>query len=375
MESDDGSGAGAPLRRLTLRERHQSLGARFAPFAGWEMPLQYEGIVSEHQAVRERAGVFDVSHLARAWVEGPRAAELLRSVTTFDVTALPVGTAHYSLYCNETGGIDDDVFIYRLPGERWLVIHNAANAAEDFERLRAVAGDGASDVTSETVMLAVQGPAAVELLGGVLGEGFAALKPRDCAELDWRGTPLLVARTGYTGEDGGECVVGAEQAAALWDAFLAAEATPAGLGARDTLRLEAALPLHGADIDATTHPYEAGLGFAVSLDDGAPFTGRDALIAAKDRPRTRRLAHVVAQERGVLRAGFEIRERGGEAPVSRLTSGAFSPSLRLGIGMAYLPVRLAKPGVELDVDVRGRALPVEVVRRPFYRKPKESQEA
>ena len=365
-------GGGGVLKQLTLHERHTALGARFAPFAGWEMPLQYEGIVAEHQAVRERAGVFDVSHLARAWVRGPQAAALLRSVTTFDVTTLPVGKAHYSLYCNESGGIEDDIFIYHLPGERWLVIHNAANADSDFERLRAVAGNAASEVTPETVMLAVQGPDAVELLGNVLGEGFTALEPRDCAELDWQGTPVLVARTGYTGEDGGECIVSAGHAAALWDAFIAGGATPAGLGARDTLRLEAALPLHGNDIDATTHPYEAGLGFAVTLDDGAPFTGREVLAEAKAQPRMRRLAHLAARERGVLRAGFEVREADGGEAVGRLTSGAFSPSLRLGIGMAYLPVRLAKPGVMLEVDVRGRALPVEVVRRPFYRKPKDS---
>ncbi len=372
MAGPDGSGSGGALTPLALRERHEALGARFAPFAGWEMPLQYEGIVAEHHAVRGRAGVFDVSHLARAWVEGPEAAGLLRSVTTFDVTSLPVGKAHYSLYCTGEGGIADDIFIYHLPGDRWLVIHNAANADADFERLRAVAGGAASEVTPETVMLAVQGPEAVALLTGVLGAGFAGLEQRDCAELDWRGTPVLVARTGYTGEDGGECIVGADHAAALWDAFIEGGATPAGLGARDTLRLEAALPLHGNDIDASTQPYEAGLGFAVTLDDGAPFTGREALAEAKAQPRTRRLAHVVAKERGVLRTHYAVREPGVEEPVSHLTSGAFSPSLRLGIGMAYLPVRLAKPGVALEVDVRGRALPVEVVRRPFYRKPKDS---
>ena len=365
----DGGGSG--LKRLVLRDRHQTLGARFAPFAGWEMPLQYGGIVGEHEAVRERVGLFDVSHLARAWVQGPEAASLLRSVTTFDVTTLPVGKSHYSLYCNETGGIEDDVFIYHLPGERWLVIHNAANADTDFERLQAVAGDAASEVTPETVMLAVQGPDAVALLSNVLGEGFASLEARDCAELDWNGTPVLVARTGYTGEDGGECIVAADRAADLWDALTAGGASPAGLGARDTLRLEAALPLHGNDIDETTHPFEAGLGFAVSLDDEAPFTGREALAGLKAEPRTRRLAHVVAQERGVLRSGYAVREPGASEPVTRLTSGAFSPSLRIGIGMAYLPVQLASPGVTLEVDVRGRALPVEVVRRPFYRKPRQ----
>ena len=371
MAGSGASGGGAGLRQLILRERHEAFGARFAPFAGWDMPLQYQGIVAEHEAVRERVGVFDVSHLARAWVQGPQAAGLLRSVTTFDVTTVPVGKAHYSLYCNEAGGIEDDVFIYHLPGERWLVIHNAANAEKDFERLQG-ADKNAIETTDETVMLAVQGPGAVALLGNVLGENFAALEPRDCVELDWHGTSVTCARTGYTGEDGGECIVGADHAAALWDALVEGGATPAGLGARDTLRLEAALPLHGNDIDETTHPFEAGLGFAVSLDDGAPFTGREALVEAKAQPRTRRLAHLAARDRGVPRAGYEVREPDGGEPIARLTSGSFSPSLRHGIGMTYLPVELAKPGVMLEVDVRGRALPVEVVRRPFYRKARQS---
>ena len=360
------------LTSLTLRERHAALGARFAPFAGWEMPLQYQGIVAEHLAVRERVGVFDVSHLARAWVEGPRAVEQLRSVTTFDVLSLPEGKAHYSLYCNDEGGIEDDIFIYHLPEDRWLVIHNAAHAEADFERLRMVAGDAASEVTHETAMLAVQGPDAMALLARVFGPAIAALEPRDCVELDWWGASVLFARTGYTGEDGGECIVEAGSAGELWDALVSGGATPCGLGARDTLRLEAALPLHGNDIDRTTHPYEAGLGFAVSLDDGAAFIGRDALVEAKARPRTRRLAHLAARGRGVIRAGYDVREPGDGEVVAQLTSGGHSPSLRLGIGMAYLPVELAKRGTMLEVDVRGRALPVEVVRRPFYRTPKDS---
>ena len=366
------------LRQLALRDRHADRDARFAPFAGWEMPLQYEGIVAEHEAVRTRAGVFDVSHLARAWLRGPEAGAHLRSVTTFDVTALEEGVAHYSLYCNAAGGIEDDIFVYHLPDERWLVVHNAANAEPDFARVRAAAGDAASEVTDETVMLAVQGPEAIALLAHVLGDGFAALDLRACAELDWRGASLLVARTGYTGEDGAECIVSADRAADLWDALLEAGAAPCGLGARDTLRLEAALPLHGNDIDATTNPYEAGLGFAISLDDGAPFTGRAALEAARAEPRARRLAHLRARARGVLRAGYAVHRLAGDGAedgslageaVARLTSGAYSPTLRLGIGMAYLPVELATPGTLLAVDVRGRALPVEVVRRPFYRRP------
>lgn len=358
------------MRRLALHERHEALGARFAPFAGWQMPLQYQGIIAEHRAVREGVGVFDVSHLGRAWMEGPRAGGLLRSVTTFDVTSLAVGKAHYSLYCDEIGGIEDDVFVYRLPGERWLIVHNASNAEADFDRLREVAADAASEVTPQTVMLAVQGPAAMSLLSEVVDAGMAELAPRDCAEFSWGGTTVVFARTGYTGEDGGECIVDADHSGEMWETLVAAGATPAGLGARDTLRLEAALPLYGNDIDRTTDPYEAGLGFAVSLDDGAPFTGRASLVQARERCRTRRLAHVAARDRGVLRSGYAVRAPGVEEPVACLTSGTFSPSLRLGIGMAYLPIELANPGVMLEVDVRGRPVPVEVVRRPFYRKPR-----
>ena len=361
------------LRRLALHERHAELGARFAPFAGWEMPLQYEGIVAEHTAVRERVGVFDVSHLARVWLEGPEAGALLRSVTTFDVTSLAEGEAHYSLYATEDGGIDDDVFVYHLPGERWLVVHNAANADADLARVQAAAGSAVRDATSESVMLAVQGPDALALLDSVLGTAVSELEPRACLEAAWRDTEVLFARTGYTGEDGGECIVSAERAQELLDALLEGGATPAGLGARDTLRLEAALPLHGNDIDPTTNPFEAGLGFAVTLDDGAPFTGRDALAALKEQPRTRRLACIRADDRGVFRRGYSVRTAGEDDATPRevgtLTSGAFSPTLRVPIGMAYLPLDVAAPGTPLTVDARGRALPAEVVRRPFYRRP------
>ncbi|MCY4369129.1 MAG: glycine cleavage system aminomethyltransferase GcvT [bacterium] len=372
MTGQGSSGDRGGLRQLTLRERHEALGARFAPFAGWDMPLQYQGTVAEHHAVRQRVGVFDVSHLGRAWVRGSEAARLLRSVTTFDVTSLAVGRAHYSLYCNESGGIDDDVFVYHLPGDRWFVVHNAANAEQDFARLSAAFDGDAFDVTADTAMLAVQGPDAMALLRAVLGDGLAAVEPRGCVELEWHGASVLFARTGYTGEDGGECIVGAEQAGTLWDALTEGGALPAGLGARDTLRLEAALPLHGNDIDAGTNPFEAGLGLAVSLDDGMTFMGRETLARMKERPPSRRLAHLLARGRGVPRAGFPVHEPGGGEPVATLTSGGFSPSLRVGIGMAYLPVQLASTGMMLHIDIRGRELPVEVVRRPFYRKPRHS---
>ncbi|MBM4415980.1 MAG: glycine cleavage system aminomethyltransferase GcvT, partial [Chloroflexi bacterium] len=305
--SDASAPAQAELRTLALRPQHVAAGARFAPFAGWEMPLQYAGIVAEHEAVRERAGVFDVSHLARVWVEGPGAGAALRRVTTYDVTRLAVGAAHYSLYSDERGGIADDVFAYRLGDERWLVVHNAANASADLDRVRAAAGPLVHDATDETVLLAVQGPRAPVLLRGLLGEAYAALPPRGCAELEWRGTRVLVARTGYTGEDGAECNVDRRHAAAFWEACLQGGAEPVGLGARDTLRLEAALPLHGHDLDASTDPYEAGLGFAVTLDDVAAFTGRTALVRLAAAPPARRLVCVQADERGApFRAGYAV---------------------------------------------------------------------
>jgi aminomethyltransferase len=225
----------------------------------------------------------------------------------------------------------------------------------------------ATEATGDTVMLAVQGPHAPALLARVLGAQCEDIEPRGCLELSWRGATVLFARTGYTGEDGGECIVAAEHAAALWDALLAAGAKPVGLGARDTLRLEAALPLHGHDIDPTTEPYSAGLGFAVTLEDEVDFTGRHALATFAVEPPPLRLACIRASERGgVFRTGFAVSDADGNA-VGHLASGAFSPTLRRSIGMAYLPSVLAKPGTPLAVDVRGRAEPAEVVRRPFVR--------
>ncbi len=364
----------ADLRITLLHDRHVALGARMVPFAGWTMPLQYVGILEEHAAVRERVGLFDVSHLARVTVRGRDAADQIRSITTYDVRRLAPGTAHYSLYCNDDGGIADDVFIYRLQQDRWLIVHNAAFAGPDLQRVQRAAGDAAQDVTAETVMLALQGPLALAMLRDTLGPAVDGLKLHACAELAWRGATVLIARTGYTGEDGAECIANGVTGATLWDALHAAGAKPAGLGARDTLRLEAALPLAGHDIDATTHPYEAGLGWTVTLDDARaftdrPFTGHDALVALQAATPVRRLTHLKASQRGVLRAGQAVRTEDGGRTLGALTSGAFSPTLRVGIGMAYLPPDLARPGTRLQVDVRGRALPVEVVRRPFYRRP------
>jgi len=340
------------------------------PFAGWEMPLQYAGILAEHEAVRTGVGVFDVSHLGRCRITGPGAGRYLRAVTTYNVEQMSPGTAHYSLYCNASGGIDDDVFVYRMASERWLVVHNAANALSDFQRVAAVAGAAATDVTAATVMLAVQGPLATGVLATVLGFDVGAMPQHACREIERDGRAVLVARTGYTGEDGAECILDSEEAWRLWDAVIAAGARPVGLGARDTLRLEAALPLHGHDIDASTNPYEAGLGWAVSLGDGVPFEGRDALLRLKAGPPARRLTHLATFERAVPRAGYTVIDPGSGTAVGTLTSGAFGPTVRRGIGMAYLPSGLSALGVRLEVQIRERAIPVEVVPRPFYHRSK-----
>ncbi len=362
------------LRRLTLDALHREAEGRFSPFAGWDMPLQYEGIVAEHTAVRTGAGVFDVSHMGRAIVEGAAAAERIRSTASYDVTRIAPGRGHYALYCTEQGGIADDLFAYHVEAGRWLLVHNAANATLDFERLYAAADGPASrvrEITAETVMLAVQGPRALEHLGGLLGDVISELRPRCCVECDWRGGRVFVARTGYTGEDGVECITDAEHGVALWEGLLTTGVAPCGLGARDTLRLEAALALHGNDIDVTTDPFEAGLGWVVTLDDGAPFEGRAALERLAVAPPTRVLSCVQLEVRGVLRSGQPVLDpaRPGARAVASLTSGAHGPTLGSGIGMAYLPPALAAPDTPLAIEIRGRVLPARVVARPFYRRP------
>ncbi|HXF50119.1 MAG TPA: glycine cleavage system aminomethyltransferase GcvT [Dehalococcoidia bacterium] len=366
------------LRRTALYDLHTALSARMTPFAGWEMPLQYErGIVDETRAVREHAGVFDVSHMGRLFAVGADAARLVRAAVTYDVASLPEGRGHYTLMCNEEGGILDDPYVYRLDAVRLLVVGNAVNAERDRDRLSSLLQTGWDaellDRQAETVMLAVQGPKARELAARVVGPEAVRLERRACHELPYRGVKLFVSRTGYTGEDGVELVTSADAGRHLWTRLVAEGVVPCGLGARDILRLEAALPLWGQDIDETTNPFEAGLGWVVSFGDGAPFMGREALLRLKEAGVRRRLAHLKARERGVMRRGQPVLH-GGRA-VGTVTSGGYSPTLGVSIGMAYLPVELARVGTELAVDVRGRLLPVDVVARPFYRSAAESAEA
>ena len=362
----------ALLRRTALYPQHKALGARFVAFAGWEIPVQYRGILEEHQVVREGAGLFDVSHMGRLEVSGPDAARLLRYVCSYDVTRLAPGQGHYTLLCRDDGGIKDDIYVSRPEEGRFLVVTNAVNAESDREWIGAHKPQEAAvevrDVQAATAMLAFQGPGAAACLAAVapppIVEGLA---PRCCVDgAPVAGRSAFVSRTGYTGEDGFELVVAAEDGATVWAALLEAGAQPCGLGARDTLRLEAALPLYGNEIDAGVNPFEAGLGWVVSFDDGADFVGRGALLRLRERGPERALVCLRAGGAGIPRAGCAILHEG--QAVGRVTSGGYSPSLRCGIALGYVPVALRQEGTALMVDVRGKALPVQVVRRPFYKR-------
>jgi aminomethyltransferase len=360
------------LLRTALYDEHRRLGARMVPFAGYEMPVQYAGIVDEHNAVRQHAGMFDVSHMGRFEIHGPDAGRFLRYISTWDMTRLQPGEGHYSAACREDGGVLDDIYVFRLEPERFLVVVNASNAPKmkAWMKERIEKWDARFiDRHASTAMVAVQGREALPRLREVIGDSFvSSLKPRRCAETEWRGHALFASRTGYTGEDGLELVVDAESGSELWSRLLEAGVQPAGLGARDTLRLEAALLLYGNDMDEETKPWEVGLDWVVNLDDGADFIGRNALVGLKERGVSRELVCLRAEDRGIMRSHCDI-FRDGEG-VGTITSGGYSPTLGVSIGMGFVPPALAAEGTELTVDVRGKPLGVRVVPRPFYKRPK-----
>src|SRR5919198_3686684 len=346
------------LQRTPLHDRHLALGARLVPFAGWEMPVQYEGVISEHRAVRTDCGVFDVSHMGELEVEGPRAADLLQGLLSNDLERIDVGEAQYTLLTNERGGIVDDLIVYKLEPHRYLLIVNASNARTDYEWLkeRELRGSDVRDVSGDYALLAVQGPRSIERLG------LPDAKPFTFAEGALDGVECMVNRTGYTGERGVELLVEAEDAVRLWDAVLERGAKPCGLGARDTLRLEVCYPLHGNDITPETDAISAGLGWVCALEKD--FTGAEELRRIKETGPERKLVAFVMEETAVPRQGMAIAE-GGE-----VTSGSLSPMLDIGIGMGYVDAAAAAPDSELTIDVRGRPRTARVVPRPIY-KPEE----
>jgi len=346
----------AGLRRTPLYEHHVALGARMVPFAGWEMPVQYGGVIPEHIAVREDAGAFDVSHMGQIEVEGPRAAELLDALLSNELGRIGPALAQYTLLTNERGGIVDDLIVYQLDRCRFLLIVNASNADTVFEwiRDRELRGSDVRNVSDEYGLIAVQGPQSLARLGLDDAPAFSFAE----GEID--GIACMVNRTGYTGEKGVELMVMAEEAGDLWERVLARGVTPCGLGARDTLRLEVCYPLHGNDISPETDAISAGLGWVCALE--RDFTGADELRRIKEQGPEQRLAAFVMEERAVPRQGMSIAE-GGE-----VTSGTHSPMLDQGIGMGYVPAGLAKPGEQITIDVRGKPRRAKIVQKPIYKR-------
>ena len=342
------------LLRTPLYDRHAQLGARLVPFAGWEMPVQYQGVIPEHLAVRQDCGVFDVSHMGELEVEGPHARELLQALLSNDLDRIEPGKAQYTLLTNEEGGIVDDLIVYERDPERFLLIVNASNREADFAwiREREISGSTVRDVSDDYALLAVQGPRSFERLGLPDAPAFTFAD----GEVD--GIACTVNRTGYTGELGCELLVEADKGAELWDRVLERGVVPCGLGARDTLRLEVCYPLHGNDIGPDTDAISAGLGWVCALDE--EFTGVEELRRIKAAGPERRLAAFVMEEPGIPRQGMAI-AKGGE-----VTSGSHSPMLERGIGMGYVPAELAQPGSELTIDVRGRPRRARVVKKPIY---------
>ena len=352
----------ATPRRTPLFDRHVAAGARLVDFAGWEMPVQYAGIRAEHAAVRERAGIFDVSHMGEIETSGPAAAALLQELLSNDVEQLAVGGAQYSVLCREDGGVLDDLFTYRLAPERYLTVTNASNHARDlawFERHADGRDVLIEDKLEDFAMLAIQGPLAREY---VQAFSDAPLPERfTVATRELAGHTALVCGTGYTGEDGVEVLCSPEAAGAIWDESVRRGAEPAGLGARDTLRLEVCYHLYGNDLMESRGPIEAGLGWCCKEDTG--FIGADAVRAVRAAGPAERLVPFTLTGTGIARQGNPV-VGGGE-----VTSGTLSPSLGIGIGMAYLPAARAQTGEAFEIDVRGRVRPAVVADRPLYERP------
>ncbi len=358
------------LRRTPLYEEHLAEGAKLVPFAGFEMPVHYSaGITAEHNAVRTAAGLFDVSHMGEFELRGPQALDLIQLVTTNDAATLEVGQAQYSTLPNESGALLDDLLVYRLP-DRYMLVVNASNRDQDLDWIasRAAGFDvELTDRSDEVALLALQGPRAAQILQPLTATRLDDLGYYRFAEGIVAGVGGIISRTGYTGEDGFELYVQADEAVPLWRVLLEAGASvglvPTGLGARDSLRLEMGYALYGNDLDDEHTPLEAGLGWVTKLDKGE-FVGRDALLRQKAGGVHQRLIGFKLLERGFPRHGYEIALQGGM--IGTVTSGTLSPSLGVGIGMGYVPVQHSKPGTRLEVLIRGHAIPAEVVRPPFY---------
>ena len=362
------------LRKTPLNPVHRELGAKMVAFGGWEMPVEYSGLIAEHMAVRGAAGLFDVSHMGELEVEGPGALAFLQRVTSNNVGKLTDGQAQYSALPLPNGAPADDVIVYRRGGERFLLVANAGNVEKDLRWLeeQAPAGCAVRNKSDDYALIALQGPKSPQILQGLTSVDLSALRYYHFAEAEVAAHPVTIARTGYTGEDGFELFVAPDRAADLWrkllDAGKEAGLVPAGLGARDTLRLEAKMCLYGNDMDETTTLVEAGLGWIVSLDEAkGDFVGRGVLEAQKKEGAPRKLVGFEMVDRGIARHGYPVYV--GDEPAGSVTSGSYAPFLQKNIGLCYLPTARAGVGTAFHVDIRGRRVAARVVPTPFYKRP------
>jgi aminomethyltransferase len=350
-----------------------ALGARIIDFGGWDMPVQYKtGIIKEHKAVRSGIGLFDVSHMGEAWLRGPGAEAAVQRIVTNDAGKLTDGKAMYTVMCYPHGGIVDDCIVYRETATAFLIILNASNIAKDLAWLQdnATGEVAVEDASEATALIAVQGPEAVALVDRLSPDDLASVGRFAFVRAEVAGVPCMVARTGYTGEDGFELACEAGRAVPLWDALLEGGGAPIGLGARDTLRLEARLCLYGNDIDETTNPYEAGLGWVVK-PDAADFIGKEALAKVKADGPARKLVGFVINERAIARHGYPIVDRArpdGDQVVGEVTSGTKGISVEGAIGMGYVPTAAAGAGKSITIDCRGKDVPATLVKGPFYKR-------
>lgn len=369
MASHQDSG---PLKSTVLKETHERHGAKMVPFAGWFMPVQYKGLKEEHTCVRENVGLFDVSHMGEIRVSGPKSLETLQWITTNDVSKLQAGQAQYNLFPNEEGGLVDDLFIYCVkPGEDYLLCVNASNADKDFAHV--VKNNRGATVTNESndwSQIAIQGPKAMELMTRVLGAEVPSVARNEHREFKFEKGNVILARTGYTGEDGAEIFVRNDQAVSLWNALMEKGGDlgvqPIGLGARDTLRTEMKYSLYGNEIDDTTNPYEAGLGWVIK-PAAKDFIGKAKIVGAKEQGLKQKLVGLQLMDRGIPRQGFTVHSPVDSKLIGRVTSGTLSPTSNLPVGIAYIDAEFAAVGTEVNLDVRGRMAKAKVVPTPFVK--------
>ncbi len=366
-----------PLKATALLEEHRELGGRLIDFGGWELPVQYTGVMDEHLACRSAAGLFDVSHMGEIVVEGADSEKFLSYLVTNDVSKIEIGQAQYSAMCQHDGGIIDDLIVYRRGPDRYFVVVNASNTDKDFAWMQKVHREGGfhcrlENESSKWSQIAIQGPRAAEILQRLTETPLSEIKTYRFAEGKVLGLPAIIARTGYTGEDGFEVYLGWDEAPKLWKALIEKGAPlglkPCGLGARDTLRLEVKYPLYGQELTAETNPLEAGLGWVVKLDK-PDFVGKAAILAAKNAGLSRKLVGIELRGAGIPRQGYRLLDPSTGDAVGFVTSGTQSPSLKKAVGIAYVKNAFAATGTPLTIEIRANKIPAEVVATPFYKRP------